>query len=739
LGFSAPSKSTGKTTETKFFKAGSYRIRAELEQIKGKPLAQGNPMALAVNITSASDGGQVISEKSWNQNPMGIALTIDAPLPPIPQEPIIEQEGRCPRNPIWTTRYPGSSERWYPVRFGESWSRFMNRYAISPVIPLSSPGSDGGGIVYKNSWTIDIPYDGFYGLKGTVDNGGRILIDGNEIIKGGLNFGGRVVGKGRLSGFRSENPDTTKVFLTRGSHRIEVEVENEKTETFTSSFVNQKIFRTKDWIVSHSQPQQGREEWVLVDDVFNPPGQKIGSSGLFSTSGDYTNVSFHRYNEGTWYKGKRIRDGGDWNDTNVNNNYIQFDENTRLTLGTYHPAAGKRFGIAVWKKKITNTQSSASTQSTIGGVTYEGPPLFNYKNPDGTWHPFMNNASLSPVIPGPNADSDGRKRFTWRNVKFPVTGQYEINFLADNDAKLILGGKKILRSQGFGESPNSYFVNISEGTYDLVIDSEYPYNNSENNTREYFQTNPTGFALVIKKDIEVRTPVASKPWTTNPVGISAVLIPPPCPKRIRGRGVVIDVEVDDPGNGYPIPQGDSYPVSLRLKSVIVENPGINYNCGVDQIQITPSNGAVLDYECDSFGRINNVKVLNPGLGFTRYPDITIVSDTGVNVTFRPQFEVVRDPIVIDPDKLIQVTDLVGLKQTGYVDGRAYFGAVFYKDGVRYAGFYETPGELVQVYDTLQESIDAQVTTRPSAILRQGTDTNSNNPRLNLPETPENLI
>jgi hypothetical protein len=116
-----------------------------------------------------------------------------------------------------------------------------------------------------------------------------------------------------------------------------------------------------------------------------------------------------------------------------------------------------------------------------------------------------------------------------------------------------------------------------------------------------------------------------------------------------------------------------------------------------------------------------------------------VEPTGINASFRPQFEVVRDPIVTEPQKLIQVTDLVGLKQTGYVDGRAYYGAVFYKEGVRYAGFYETPGQLVQVYDTLQESIDAQVTTPPSAIQRQGTDVTSNNPRLNLPGTPENLI
>ena len=89
--------------------------------------------------------------------------------------------------------------------------------------------------------------------------------------------------------------------------------------------------------------------------------------------------------------------------------------------------------------------------------------------------------------------------------------------------------------------------------------------------------------------------------------------------------------------------------------------------------------------------------------------------------------------------MIQVTDLVGLKRTGYYDGRPYYGAVFYKDGVRYAGMYETPGTLVQIYDTLQESIDAQVTTPPSAILRQGTDINSNDPRLNIPGTPDNIV
>ena len=113
--------------------------------------------------------------------------------------------------------------------------------------------------------------------------------------------------------------------------------------------------------------------------------------------------------------------------------------------------------------------------------------------------------------------------------------------------------------------------------------------------------------------------------------------------------------------------------------------------------------------------------------------------TGGGAEFLPRFEIVRDPIgVPDKDKLLQVTDLVGLKQTGYYDGKPYYGAIFYKDGFKYAGWYETAGQLVQIYDTLQESIDAMVTTPASAIQRQGSDISSNDPRLNIPGTPDNL-
>ena len=96
-----------------------------------------------------------------------------------------------------------------------------------------------------------------------------------------------------------------------------------------------------------------------------------------------------------------------------------------------------------------------------------------------------------------------------------------------------------------------------------------------------------------------------------------------------------------------------------------------------------------------------------------------------------------DPI--DDENVIQITDLAGLKQTGYIQGRAYYGEVYYENGIPFAGRYKTAGTPIQVYATLQESIDGEVTTRPSAIQRSGTDVNSNDPRLNIPGTPDNLV
>ena len=153
------------------------------------------------------------------------------------------------------------------------------------------------------------------------------------------------------------------------------------------------------------------------------------------------------------------------------------------------------------------------------------------------------------------------------------------------------------------------------------------------------------------------------------------------------------------------------------------------------IPLVPSGGSISP---DATG----VKVPAPGpfYGFTEYPNIYPTSSTGLGFRGRPVFEVVVVPENILPDEsVLQVVDIPGLRKTGYVNGKPYYGQVFAKDGNLYAGISETIGQLVPVYATLQESILNRQTIEPSAILRTGTETNRNDPTLNIPNTPDNLI
>lgn len=177
-------------------------------------------------------------------------------------------------------------------------------------------------------------------------------------------------------------------------------------------------------------------------------------------------------------------------------------------------------------------------------------------------------------------------------------------------------------------------------------------------------------------------------------------------ETIIQNGVVVDVIINDSGQGYlPPPETvPQYPALIKLKEVVVKNPGINYNCGVDQLTITPTNGTVLSYQCDPFGKINSVQVLNGG-NYTELPSITLDSDTGVNAKFIPVFEIIRDPLAEEVAKdVVQVYDLVGLNINGYVDGRPYYGNVFFDNGQKFAGIQATGGKRIRVYDTKQDSI-----------------------------------
>ena len=153
---------------------------------------------------------------------------------------------------------------------------------------------------------------------------------------------------------------------------------------------------------------------------------------------------------------------------------------------------------------------------------------------------------------------------------------------------------------------------------------------------------------------------------------------------------------------------------IKLEPV---NPGINYGPD-DPVCIIKEDGSRVCFppNLGPFGA--NLPIDTPPTPVTEYPNVFQSTDTGVNSRFRPVIRIRRDPLDVEPEDILQVTDLVGLKRTGYVDGREYFGAVFYKDGIRYAGWYETPGRSVQIYDTMQESIDAEIDPLPSCRLER---------------------
>ena len=1020
--------STDAKVEGAFFTKGKYRIRVELTQKRGKTLQNGNPMGIAIEIKTASGPQQVEVEnvESWQENPMGLALTINAPVAPIPKETPPPQEGRCPNNPMWTTRFTqGSSGRWFPV-YDRRWSTFMNRFAMSPVKPKASPESSRSGETFTKTWNINIPYAGFYGVRGACDNTGTITV-------GGKSF--------QLEGFKRELPKLNKVFLNEGNTNIVVSVRNTPQESFIKK--PKLIFDTADWvknaeeidvevidekIVCHAGGGFGGKSGSVQKKVGKVKkgkggrggrgegeqdgkrggngggaGLRKGKSAQSGTGGTIDGgygVNFNGTEKGTR---KDVQsnddnggDGADWggggggnrdrgnagnggdgavkiiwgstgksviytkpgtyevlvpktepgklNRTSVRMvciggggsgytdradkavdvkvgdgtgkiTYTDADGRTRTkTVSTevkrkmikgggggsgaayaYHTekmAAGTRLEIVVGKGgkapkgknegssdgedsyvKILRTEIDKETKEKPkrlknpqgkGSIRYSGPLITSYKkkglNPKDHLGPY-----LSPFFTFGRQATDeiqGREwKFTWQNVDFPIDGQYTFRTEADDIMTVRVDGKRV-QTTSLGDNIEEKTKRFTKGKKTVEITLE---NSNQPGTNWILNPVYCGLEILARVPTEIND---QSSWKKNPVGASAILIPPPCPQLIGGVGIITDVTVTTPGVGYSGGTGPGYPVTVVLDEILIENPGINYDpsdpiivtggydtdteldfpyneplppappltgplspgvgpgvpgftggTGGGGFGVDPSitgtgagggdgtsggGGGVPNFDPDTpglpttgttltgdpsgtggggaggggetsggtgqptvstpgttpgagsqvtstgvqtptlslvtgpFGTVTDVKILNPGSGFTRTPTISILSDTGVNAVLRPKFKIVRDPIGVDPETLIQVTDLVGLKQTGYIDGRAYYGQVFIKDGLLYAGVYETVGELVRVYDTLQESITGEVTTRPSAILRQGTDIQSNDPRLNLPGTPDNL-
>ena len=173
------------------------------------------------------------------------------------------------------------------------------------------------------------------------------------------------------------------------------------------------------------------------------------------------------------------------------------------------------------------------------------------------------------------------------------------------------------------------------------------------------------------------------------------------------NGVVVRVIINETGSGYLPPKSSvpQYPAILQLSDVLVANPGINYDCGVDEIVIEPANGTQLSYVCEPFGKISGVKILKAG-NFTDLPTIRMKTKTGVNASFTPVFDVVRDPVPVEPviSDVVQVFDLVGLNVNGFIDGKEYYGNVYFENGVKFAGASAKSGTDIKVFETREASI-----------------------------------
>ena len=107
----------------------------------------------------------------------------------------------------------------------------------------------------------------------------------------------------------------------------------------------------------------------------------------------------------------------------------------------------------------------------------------------------------------------------------------------------------------------------------------------------------------------------------------------------------------------------TYPVTVSIGGVYIQDPGFGFSDG-DTISITPDNGAELVPVIGGNGRIIDVNIIKPGIGFTDMPTLKLNTSTGYNATLIPILSFNR----IDENnafsipagtQLIQVVDCVG--------------------------------------------------------------------------------
>ena len=129
-------------------------------------------------------------------------------------------------------------------------------------------------------------------------------------------------------------------------------------------------------------------------------------------------------------------------------------------------------------------------------------------------------------------------------------------------------------------------------------------------------------------------------------------------------------------------------IVVKMKSLSNLQMELNYHMFVNHLE---------KYQALKFYKYGN---------FTELPSIRMKTNTGLSASFTPVFDVVRDPLPVEPvaKDIVQVFDLVGLNINGYIGGKEYYGNVYFKNGVKFAGTSTKSGTNIRVFESREASI-----------------------------------
>ena len=130
----------------------------------------------------------------------------------------------------------------------------------------------------------------------------------------------------------------------------------------------------------------------------------------------------------------------------------------------------------------------------------------------------------------------------WENVEFPIAGEYKMEIEADDTLEVFLGEnlKNSFGSEGYKSiGKTRVFKGVEVFPFDIPKPGKRDIKLILQNAKipgTTFRQNPTVAACKITCEVPVEV-ADTRSWLINPVGISAVLLAPPCKRLVGGSNL----------------------------------------------------------------------------------------------------------------------------------------------------------------------------------------------------------